>query len=113
MQPISRTTRATSCFFDAPDALKIRYAASPSPDSSARLRRMRLLPGALLASALAAAPSLPAGAPVVDRAPDVAADLREFAPSPPAWSADVVNALYREGTVAVVERQSGWLSNPE
>jgi hypothetical protein len=73
---------------------------------------MHLLSGALLASALAAAPLLPAGAPVVFRAPDVAAELREFEPSPPAWSADVVNALYGEGTVAVVERQSGWLSNP-
>jgi len=50
---------------------------------------------------------------VVYRAPDVAAELREFTPSPPAWSADVVNALYGEGTVAVVERQSGWLANPE
>src|SRR5262245_16730254 len=70
------------------------------------------LSGALLAGALAVAP-LPVGAPVVYRAPDVAAELREFTPSPPPWSADVVNALYGEGTIAVVERQSGWLSNPE
>ncbi len=49
---------------------------------------------------------------MVFRSPDVAAELRDFEPSPPAWSADVVNALYGEGPIAVEERRSGWLSSP-
>ena len=101
--------RVISCSFDV---LKIGYAASSGTDSSASFARMPLLPGVLLASALAAAPTLPAGSPVVFRSPDVAAELRDFEPTPPAWSADVVNALYGDGMKAVEERQSGWLSSP-
>ena len=49
---------------------------------------------------------------MVFRGPDVAAELRAFEPSPPAWSADVVNALYGGDIRALEERRSGWLSSP-
>ncbi|MFI5315071.1 MAG: beta-galactosidase trimerization domain-containing protein [Myxococcota bacterium] len=68
---------------------------------------------ALAASALAVATALPEGAPVETREPDVAAELRAFSASPPAWSADVVNAVLGEGPIAQRERQAGWLSEPE
>ncbi|HXZ84678.1 MAG TPA: beta-galactosidase trimerization domain-containing protein, partial [Myxococcota bacterium] len=71
------------------------------------------LRSALLATALSAASVLPAGTPVETRAPDVAAELREFAPSPPGWSADVVDAVLGHGSIAQEERRSGWLAQPE
>jgi len=71
------------------------------------------LRSALLATALSAAAVLPEGAPVETRVPDVAAELREFAPSPPAWSDDVVDAVLGGGTIAQEERRSGWLAPAE
>src|SRR5258707_13298731 len=68
---------------------------------------------ALLAGALAAVTALPEGAPVLRREPDVAAELRAFALSPPAWSADVVNAVLGQGTSAQTGRLEGWLATPE
>jgi hypothetical protein len=67
---------------------------------------------AFLAFALAAAQALPAAAPVETRVPDVRAELRAFAPTPPVWSADVVNAVFGEGVLAQRERRSGWLADP-
>jgi hypothetical protein len=71
------------------------------------------LRSALLAGALAAVTALPEGAPVERREPDVAAELRAFSLAPPAWSADVVNAVLGYGTNAQVARQEGWLATPE
>jgi hypothetical protein len=69
---------------------------------------------ALLLPLLAAAPVLPQGTPVEIRPPDVAAELAAFAPEPPRWNADVVNALYGgTGPVGAKERRDGWLSEPE
>ncbi len=68
---------------------------------------------ALLAGALAAVTALPEGAPVLRREPDVAAELRAFSLSPPAWSADVVNAVLGQGTSAQIGRLEGWLATPE
>ncbi len=70
------------------------------------------LRAALAAGALAAV-VLPQGAPVEPRVPDPAAELRDFAATPPAWSADVVNAIMGEGTGAQAERRTGFLSQPE
>ncbi|HTO52592.1 MAG TPA: hypothetical protein VMR50_04325 [Myxococcota bacterium] len=75
--------------------------------------RSAFVAGALsVLSPLAQAPSLPEGAPVEGRPPDLAAELR-VAASPPAWSADVVNAVMGEGVTAQTERQSGWLAPAE
>lgn len=71
------------------------------------------LRSALLAGALAAVTALPEGPPVETREPDVAAELRAFSASPPAWSADVVNAIVGHGVHAQPERQQGWLATPE
>ena len=71
------------------------------------------LRSALLAGALAAVTALPEGPPVETREPDVAAELRAFAPSPPEWSADVVNALLGYSPRPQRDRQEGWLARPE
>ena len=71
------------------------------------------LSSALLATALSVASVLPEGAPVQTRPPDVAAELRAFAPSPPGWSDDVVVAVLGGGTIAQEERRNGWLAPPE
>ena len=71
------------------------------------------LRAALAASALAAAATLPQGAPVEPRVTDAAAELRGFVPAPPAWSGEVVNAVLGEGSPGQVERRSGFLAAPE
>ena len=68
---------------------------------------------ALLAGALAAVTALPEGAHVERREPDIAAELRAFSLAPPAWSADVVNAVLGQGANAQIARQEGWLATPE